>query len=210
METISCAVTRDLLPLYVEGILSEETTAVVAAHLQSCEHCRREYEQMEACFVLPSAPALDEENRKVLKTMKRRLKHRRIRAAVIAALLTAAVCIAAFMAYTNVGAVYDYFTENTRVTLRDVHTENGWMPLTFEDGSQTLNFDRLICHKEVVVHADSTSGASFRIRDAEGAIVIDDLYVAPGAAASLDQLARNTDYTLEIKCYADFIAITFC
>ena len=210
MEKISCHITKDLLPLYVENVLSEETAKVVAAHLETCDRCRRDYEQMADTFTFPAAPQIEEENRKVLRTMKKRLRYRRIRAVVIAVIVTASVFIASMTAYTNVSAVYNFFTENTCVTLREVQTENDWLPLTFEDGSSVLNFDRLICDKEVVVDANSTAGATFRITDIEGNIALDDLYVAPGEAVSLDTLDRNTDYIVEIQATATFLAITFC
>ena len=38
---LSCAVVRDLLPSFVEGLTSEETDAAVEAHLSSCPDCAR-------------------------------------------------------------------------------------------------------------------------------------------------------------------------
>ncbi|WP_062108210.1 zf-HC2 domain-containing protein [Bacillus niameyensis] len=35
-----CYIVEDLLPLYNEGLLQEETTKWVEAHLKSCENCR--------------------------------------------------------------------------------------------------------------------------------------------------------------------------
>ena len=39
---LDCCVVRDLLPLYVENILSSETAALVREHLEECENCRAE------------------------------------------------------------------------------------------------------------------------------------------------------------------------
>ena len=44
MEKIGCSIAKDLLPLYIEGILSEETTQVVEMHLQTCESCKKDFE----------------------------------------------------------------------------------------------------------------------------------------------------------------------
>ena len=38
---LPCAVVRDLLPSYVEGLTEAETTAAVKNHLESCESCRK-------------------------------------------------------------------------------------------------------------------------------------------------------------------------
>lgn len=42
----SCAVIRDLLPLYAEDMLSPEGRQAVIDHLASCEACRRAYARM--------------------------------------------------------------------------------------------------------------------------------------------------------------------
>ena len=51
MEKISCSIAKDLLPLYIEGILSEETAQVVEMHLQTCENCKRFLEIMRQTFL---------------------------------------------------------------------------------------------------------------------------------------------------------------
>lgn len=39
---LDCCVVRDLLPLYIEDILSTETAEIVREHLEVCEKCRAE------------------------------------------------------------------------------------------------------------------------------------------------------------------------
>ena len=36
---LSCAVVRDLLPSFVEGLTSEETNRAVESHLSACPDC---------------------------------------------------------------------------------------------------------------------------------------------------------------------------
>lgn len=43
-----CSIIRDLLPLYAENMVSDDTAAFVAEHLKSCEACRKEYEQIKS------------------------------------------------------------------------------------------------------------------------------------------------------------------
>ncbi len=43
----------DILPLYVDGIVSEDTKEMVEEHLRECENCRRETEHMQEWIVLP-------------------------------------------------------------------------------------------------------------------------------------------------------------
>lgn len=208
MEKISCSIAKDLLPLYIEGILSEETAQAVELHLQTCENCKKDFEIMRQEFVFPSAPKIQEENEKILKELKRQLKIKRILTGVVAVFVTIAVIISGYMVYTNVGEVYDFFTEDNMVVLRDIHTGDTWEPVEV-DGEEYLNYDRLICKKKMVVHIDSASAVTFRISDTEGNIVIDEQTLEPGESTSLEQLKRNTDYQVEVKADGDFVVIRF-
>ncbi len=49
-----CSIVRDLLPLYTEGLVSEETATYIEAHLAECPACRAEYDAMKT-------PPLNEE-----------------------------------------------------------------------------------------------------------------------------------------------------
>lgn len=42
-----CAIINDLLPLYTDGVCSEESRQAVMEHLKDCACCRKEYEKME-------------------------------------------------------------------------------------------------------------------------------------------------------------------
>lgn len=41
-----CGIILDLLPLYIEGMVSPETEEVIQQHLLECEACRQVYEEM--------------------------------------------------------------------------------------------------------------------------------------------------------------------
>ena len=51
---ISCNVILDILPLYIDGAVCEDTKKLVKKHLEGCENCRREAEQMKESLVLPA------------------------------------------------------------------------------------------------------------------------------------------------------------
>lgn len=90
---LSCAVVRDLLPLFVEGLTSEETSAAVEAHLAVCPDCAALRDAMAS----PAEPAeTAEQDREVdyLKTVKRK-SGRRVVAAVLCTVLLIAAGFAA-------------------------------------------------------------------------------------------------------------------
>ena len=46
-KNISCNIIKDLLPGYIDGVLSEDGINVVKAHIEECEKCNRVYREME-------------------------------------------------------------------------------------------------------------------------------------------------------------------
>lgn len=45
-HNISCALVRDLAPLYAENLVSEESREELLAHLEACESCRAYYHRI--------------------------------------------------------------------------------------------------------------------------------------------------------------------
>ena len=86
--TLPCAVARDLLPLYHDGVVSAETGAAVEEHLQGCASCRAEYEAMKE--VLPKVPGKDKTTLGRFRAMVTRQKRKKIVAIILAAILAAA------------------------------------------------------------------------------------------------------------------------
>ena len=41
---MTCEVIRDLLPLYADGVASQESRALVEEHIRTCDECRALYE----------------------------------------------------------------------------------------------------------------------------------------------------------------------
>lgn len=68
MKDVSCEVIRDLLPLYEDDVVSEETAELVREHLKDCPACREELRKMRTPISMP--PDGDEE------AVKRFLEHR--------------------------------------------------------------------------------------------------------------------------------------
>ena len=77
----SCAVIRDLLPLYAEDLASEESKALVEEHLRGCPDCRRRLEELKT----PATPAPD--GAAALRAVKKDIRRKRLTAVLLAALL---------------------------------------------------------------------------------------------------------------------------
>lgn len=53
MKEIKCSVIQDLLPIYVDEVVSDDTKLLVNEHLLTCESCKNEYEQMKETLYVP-------------------------------------------------------------------------------------------------------------------------------------------------------------
>jgi hypothetical protein len=91
----ACSVVRDLLPLYLEDMVSEETGAFVKEHLESCPDCAAELEGMKGS---PTVQPLRDETRSALdaevsKSMKAVRQRFRKKAYGVAAVISAVVLV---------------------------------------------------------------------------------------------------------------------
>ena len=86
-----CDIIRDLLPLYVDGALSDASAALVREHLRECHPCRLNYRQLKP--VLKPTPTAVPHPDTEYAAFLRRLRSRRItmQAATAAAVTTLAI-----------------------------------------------------------------------------------------------------------------------
>ena len=85
-----CSIVQDLLPLYAEDMLREETKEFVDAHLAQCEACRAELAALKA-DVTP-APV----NAQPLRSLKKQLRRKKFTAVLLAVTLALTLATAGF------------------------------------------------------------------------------------------------------------------
>lgn len=91
MKEISCNIIRDLLPLYVDEAVCEETKELVEEHLFTCEDCRKEAEMMKKSVVLPVHETVRKLDQAALKTWKNKWLTKKVKIGVLSALATLGV-----------------------------------------------------------------------------------------------------------------------
>ena len=91
---IPCSVIRDLLPLYAEKMVEQETENLVNEHLAECSECRQKLSAMNE----KAEPPI--ETTRPLLNLKKQIRLRRLRAAAIAALCVFVLLFTAFY-HTN-------------------------------------------------------------------------------------------------------------
>lgn len=98
MNKISCNVIGDLLPLYVDGAVSEDAKKLVEEHLAECEECKKVAEEMGKELVLPVHETVRAAETSFLQKMKKTWQKRRIRTAVISVAVTIGLVFGIYMA----------------------------------------------------------------------------------------------------------------
>jgi len=70
---MKCDIIRDLLPLYIDGLTSEESNAEIKSHLAECEDCSVYYKEMQG-DIQEEVPVINEKEIDYLKKVKRKNK----------------------------------------------------------------------------------------------------------------------------------------
>ena len=91
---ITCDVIQDLMPSYIDGILSEDSKALVEEHMGTCQECRKmleimKEEQGKEQNQMRSSAA-------TLKKIRKKLIVRRVLTATVAVILTLIVAAAGY------------------------------------------------------------------------------------------------------------------
>lgn len=93
MNNINCNIIRDILPLYADEVVSDDTKTLVEGHLAECEACTQQLHTIRSPIVLP----IQEDEVKTIRTFKRRWGWKKVLQGVLATLLTFAVGFGIFM-----------------------------------------------------------------------------------------------------------------
>ncbi len=98
MNKISCNIIKDLLPLYVDEVVSEDSRVLVEEHFASCPYCREEAEKMKKVLLVPVDEVMEEAEVSALKRFQKMLRTRRfwtmaVTATVVVALMFGIHCL---------------------------------------------------------------------------------------------------------------------
>ena len=95
MKKNDCNVVRDLMPLVLDRVASDESRALVEEHMGSCEECRKQYEEMKAELPEETRAEYEAEQRNIMEALKatraNQRKRKRRHLIVIFAVVLAAV-----------------------------------------------------------------------------------------------------------------------
>lgn len=118
-----CSIVKDLLALYSEDMVSDETAEFIEEHLESCEECSKEYKNIKSTrsfdFKKETAP---------LKDIKKKIVKKRIAAAVLSVFLALTILLTGY-AVLSTREYFEYsddlMTVNDRVKVVPFNSPDG-------------------------------------------------------------------------------------
>lgn len=157
-----CCLIQDLLPLFHDGVCSEQTAEIVREHLAECEACREEYERLCAAenVDLPAPADEAEEMKKAasLSRVKRKISRKnKLLMSVAAVLLVALVAVGCLwnehgeFPLPHQESMHAYFEENGDLVLQGdlpcsvVHISQILVPAEVDGEVQNHVFLRYYC-----------------------------------------------------------------
>lgn len=122
MSKINCSLIKDLLPLYIDDLCSNESTEIIKNHLEVCEECNKEYAQLKKEPVLEK---INDNSSELIKGVGNMIKKDKKKAVLkTLAIVLAIVIVISIVAFFKVPlyiAQDDFF--NTRISYPDNYEE---------------------------------------------------------------------------------------
>lgn len=91
-----CDIAIDLMPLYVDDLLSENSKIFVKNHIDSCESCRKYYEKLSSEIKIPVSKEVRFSDLRPIEYLKSNLSKKIIKK-VLATVLVVGLCVGAFL-----------------------------------------------------------------------------------------------------------------
>ena len=145
MDKISCQVINDLLPLYVDDVVSEETRTVIENHLTECRECTIKAERMKWNMEKEIKEKAAQAEKKALLSAREKIRKKRIMTAVISVISVTLVMILAAFIMRNIRIPIKYDANNFCVKIEEEYDEE-WL---------YLYYDGLVSGHNLVGMADS-------------------------------------------------------
>ena len=96
MSKISCDVIKDLLPLYIDEVVSEDTKILVEEHIAECDECREVLLHMAEEVAIPVSKDAGQEEIAFITRVKDTIRKKNVRTAFVTAVISAVVIIGVY------------------------------------------------------------------------------------------------------------------
>ena len=114
MKKINCNIIKDILPLYVDGVVSDDTKEMVEEHLEYCEECKKEVGLMKQELYIPA-----EKEVSIIKNFKSKWRKKKFVISVVSILLTGLILFGSFVFVFHYDRVVPYVESLIKIETED-------------------------------------------------------------------------------------------
>ena len=86
MREIKCSIIQDILPLYVDEVVSQDTKEMIEEHLVHCEKCQKEYEVMRRELFIPA-----ENKVSIFKKINKKWRNKKVKISIVSVFVSCIV-----------------------------------------------------------------------------------------------------------------------
>lgn len=186
---MNCNVVRDLIPLYVDELCSEDTKKIVFKHIRHCKDCKSIYESM-----LTHADSVKSEKDAQLKSNNDILAHKKKNKSkiLIAIVITFTIIVGTtYLLLQHVGSIHNFFFPEQRIIVNKEN--NDW-----EDIGTDILFNSIFYKKTIINDANSGGPMEVVVVDENEDMIVGPFSVSPGESYSLKELNSDQTYRLQI------------
>ncbi len=133
---ITCNIIKDLLPLYAEDIVSNDTKELIKEHIATCTSCKEELDKLQTIYPLPI-----DTNISTFKSANKKLKLDKFKNTIFYVVLTLFILITTFSFLTTPNYL-PYSQENISLEKND----DGYVVVSF--GDNVSNYELSSGHDE--------------------------------------------------------------
>jgi hypothetical protein len=127
MKNRECSIVRDILPLYIENVISDDTKQFVDEHLSHCAECKNELELLQTDIPIKKICSEKDSGVEVIKKIGLDIKKKRVFTGILSAVISAIVVILSF-AYLTAPEYLPYAESFDIFSVKD---NNGSVTLSF-------------------------------------------------------------------------------
>ena len=142
MKKNDCNIIRDLMPLVLDRVASNESREAVETHIISCEECRNQYDAMKSDLPEETRAEYDEEQKQftdALKAVRKKKLRRRIRTIALSALACMAAVLIGLFAYDALFWKMTVPVNNQYYSLSMCETKSGQYVITADVSQLDFN-----------------------------------------------------------------------
>jgi hypothetical protein len=114
MKEINCNIIKDILPLYVDGVVSDDTKEMVEEHLANCEECKKEVGLMKQELNIPA-----EKEASFIKDFKKKWRNKKIIISGLSIILTGLILLGVFSFVFHYDRVVPYAEALIKIEIQD-------------------------------------------------------------------------------------------